>query len=1282
MASRSFRSPFDDLDDEDAGSESEAVSDFSSDEYEDEPQSMTGKGIKRLCSELIELKSASEDDFLKNVYSNYPTFVRVFKDLTVVDSELMNLRQHITSQRRLVQVLENNISLDIESDDSVDSEVEEAGDLDLPSSVARMNNVLEKLDVLLSEHQIDEALVMLKMKGANLRKMQIEDSRLSPYASEISERRARLTEQLTLVADHPRVAPSELQRALSGLCDLGEDERAKFLLLKYYRSRLANRLHDLQSSKQSLHGTYMMELAKVVFSVISQAARSFVLLYGEASPYTSDLIQWAREETEVLSHNLCKFVKSISEMTGGLLVAVETVKTAVSFCTLLNPQRIILQSDLTKLIRPCMEEALQMHVDHLHKVINIFATTDTWVLGKYFISGTSLVNSSIERIDGKMDYCLLSSSGRKFVSLMQAFVDDISPLVAIQMECSILEGLADLFCGYIVALEKAISNQTGVVENDFPKTCTSLELPQQLSIVVTSSAVVQLFPTIASGIFDCIRTSNGLLLKHMGPSLEKELDSWMLSIEEASNQLRGYFCQQFVGAVMSDEEHGWRETLESFVDFQQKPSSPPDLIPSFAFQAFFLRMRNLEKHLKSILVGEDGMLEKLLKELMKAMIIWLSDNLNFWKDTEHGSGQCSCFEQFHLDVDFLVEVARLGGYFSDDLLTAVMDLLAQIEDKFTECESDAKSGAADDDAPDDDWSSDAAKLAIEKLLEVEMLKSEWKEASLVSSGEDFTQKMGDANPFGPEDIGSSEEFLGSVDGESAASDEEDFTKIEIKGRDHSGTVKSNEAEVVEEQNADETLIFPKYEPIEKLDKHIVGAAQSARGELIDLSERLDQALKFDFLDVSNNLDTNVFHGTIENKVLDAPSGIDDKVEQIVKLLLPVPEEKCAGKSDESLSLAINPVQRQSIDSAETQATVSRVQFLEVSDELEDNFVFHATRESTGAVVTDKTDNTEEPDLERLLIFHEEGSVAMPKKASQLVKEKSFGVADTHYLEPKSNMLEVPGENRVTIETDEIAHAEDSGVKGLLIDFEEEVVGNLDESVGKAAEPVVREEPIGAQYLEMMFKLLDFSDDVDAHLSYATMDNTGTVETCETEDPKEADIREFPEESSISELDEFAIGTAQSVRATAIALANMENLVSVNKYVKETDHLDASVFDSNNSAKNLTVLGEDSGALTSKEVKFTPSEVDESAKSIAVNESKDIEKEKVLAGNVKEKLSDESLENQYDDDGDIVETSKTKLNELARPKRKRERPGSLRSVTNVERLGKTKRGSTTPRPRWT
>lgn len=63
-------------------------------------------------------------------------------------------------------------------------------------------------------------------------------------------------------------------------------------------------------------------------------------------------------------------------------------------------------------------------------------------------------------------------------------------------------------------------------------------------------------------------------------------------------------------------------------------------------------MRNLEKLLKSILEDEYGMLEKLSKELMKTMINWLSNNLDFWKAAEHGSGHCSCFEQVIFSPDY------------------------------------------------------------------------------------------------------------------------------------------------------------------------------------------------------------------------------------------------------------------------------------------------------------------------------------------------------------------------------------------------------------------------------------------------------------------------------------------------------------------------------------------------------------------------------------------------------------------------------------------------------
>lgn len=83
------------------------------------------------------------------------------------------------------------------------------------------------------------------------------------------------------------------------------------------------------------------------------------------------------------------------------------------------------------------------------------------------------------------------------------------------------------------------------------------------------------------------------------------------------------------------------------------------------------------------------------------------------------------------------------------------------------------SGTADDVSPDDDWSSNAAKLAIEKLLEFEMLKLERKEETAVSSEEDLTQNAVNVSPSG--------DNVGSVDGESADSAEEDITRIETTG---------------------------------------------------------------------------------------------------------------------------------------------------------------------------------------------------------------------------------------------------------------------------------------------------------------------------------------------------------------------------------------------------------------------------------------------------------------------------------------------------------------------
>jgi len=86
------------------------------------------------------------------------------------------------------------------------------------------------------------------------------------------------------------------------------------------------------------------------------------------------------------------------------------------YCSLLEDQKLMLLPYIVKHLFPCIEEVLNTHVNHFKKVIPIFSVSDSWILEKYLVSGVfGGAGSSTEQ----PDYCLLTSSGRKVLTLLQ-----------------------------------------------------------------------------------------------------------------------------------------------------------------------------------------------------------------------------------------------------------------------------------------------------------------------------------------------------------------------------------------------------------------------------------------------------------------------------------------------------------------------------------------------------------------------------------------------------------------------------------------------------------------------------------------------------------------------------------------------------------------------------------------------------------------------------------------------------------------------------------------------
>ncbi|OMO54131.1 hypothetical protein COLO4_36582 [Corchorus olitorius] len=634
--------------------------------------------------------------------------------------ESMTGKGQVLTQKRLVKDLIDGIHLKLLSEETIDSILQEsefAEPTPLSKLEVHIENISETLEILMLENGMDEAIAILEIEDENLQRVQFEDNFpvdvVLSYNQVVSEKKAMLILQLTLSAENPRISAAELQKVLAGICRLGDSHLATQLLLKYYHSRIQTGIHNLQCScsQSFLDSLYVKELAKFVFSMIFQAARSFFMLYGETSPYASELNQWAREETKVFVGSFYKYVYAHSDISSGLPTAVEAMQYAMSYCSLLKTQRLFLRPYLIKHLRPCMEEVLQIQIDHFKKVISMFTETDTWLLGRYPVSGI-LSEGNYMIVGQQPEYCLLTNSGRKLVTLLQAIIADATPLLAIHMEGSILKGLMNLFTEYIAILEKTITFEAHVSEKVSRTSVESLQ--QKICILANLSTLQHIFFNIIRSLFSVTgHISSELRKKKSIDFHQKELDDSILFIQEAAAQLRTHFCQQYINRIMSLETSS-KFMQKTCTDNWEDPNTFHEAMPSVAFQVLFLELRKVDKLSEDNVFEEDWLME-LLRELIEAIFSWIANNKEMWRSTnENLPVQLSyIISQFVLDMHFLVEIVKLEGYFSDNPLV----LLSLLDSAFTSAGLDSER-----DIDSYGWAKSAATEAILKLLEIEKMQ--------------------------------------------------------------------------------------------------------------------------------------------------------------------------------------------------------------------------------------------------------------------------------------------------------------------------------------------------------------------------------------------------------------------------------------------------------------------------------------------------------------------------------------------------------------------------------
>lgn len=305
---------------------------------------------------------------------------RISEEAVEMKHELVELRKHISSQGILVQDLMAGVCREMDdwnrSAGDVD-DVEFKEDDPLPNElIDPRSEFLEKIDLLLAEHKVDEAMEAMDAEERNSPDLK-GSVEMSSYKSAFLERKAVLEDQLLRIAKQPSISVAELKHALNGLIRLGKGPSAHQLLLKFYATSIRRRIESFLPSCSTCPNTFPATLSKLVFSNISVAAKESAVMFGDDDnpAYSNKVVQWAEREVEYLVR-LVKENASPSETASALRAASVCLQDCLNYCKVLEPQGLFLSKLFLVLFRPYVEEVLELNFRRARRVIFDLTETD------------------------------------------------------------------------------------------------------------------------------------------------------------------------------------------------------------------------------------------------------------------------------------------------------------------------------------------------------------------------------------------------------------------------------------------------------------------------------------------------------------------------------------------------------------------------------------------------------------------------------------------------------------------------------------------------------------------------------------------------------------------------------------------------------------------------------------------------------------------------------------------------------------------------------------------
>ncbi|KAI4370891.1 hypothetical protein MLD38_019188 [Melastoma candidum] len=683
-------------------------------------QSSTEKGIRKLCCELLDLKDSVED-LCGNTRTKYLAFLRVSEEVVEMKHELNELRKNISSQGIIVRDLMTGVCRELDdwekfdgSDDAPEETSEVSHEDDPMRAYSEKMVSVENIDVLLAEHNVEGAVEALISEEKNSPELKGSTDNLSPeaslYRAAVLKRKEMVEKQLMELLEQPLLDFAEQKKALFCLIRLGRGPTAHQLFLKGYLSHLQRRIDVILPSSSLCPRIFSATLAKLIFSAISGALKQSGLIFGDDPSYTNRVVQWAEWEIEY-------FVRVVKENapysdTISALHAVSTcIQASLSYCSLLESQGLKLSKLLLLLLRPYVEEVLELNFRRARKtILDIAENEESLPVSPHHPLSAFAATSDDALID----------NGLKFMYVVDELLDQLSPLAVTHFGVNILDRIAYLYDKYVDALMKALpgpSDDDNLADLKEVLPFRAETDAQKLALLGMAYTIYdELLPETIGRLWSSSNEISAGANENPAPrgASPTEMKEWRKRLQYSFDKLKDHFCRQYVLSFIYSREGRTRLHARIYLSGNEDDAfRNSDHLPSLPFQALFAKLQQLATVAGDVLLGKEKIQKLLLSRLTETVLIWLAEEQEFWSlfGDPSSAVQPAGLQQLILDMHFTIEIARFAGYQSRIVHQNALAVIARAISTFAARGIDPQSALESD-----EWFIETAKSAINKLL--------------------------------------------------------------------------------------------------------------------------------------------------------------------------------------------------------------------------------------------------------------------------------------------------------------------------------------------------------------------------------------------------------------------------------------------------------------------------------------------------------------------------------------------------------------------------------------